>query len=265
MKQQSPAKWVRAAGLVGFLTLLVTLLGFVREGAFAARLGASAAMDAYVAAFFMPNVLYLVVITGALAPVFIPIFIEFAMSDQEAAWHVFSSIVHLVALALLTLTAGGIATARWWLPLIFAGFSPQALELSLRLTYIIFPAVVFLGLAGLFGALLNSLNCFVLPAASPAAYSLLVIPVLLLAKGERAIYLVAVATSLGLALQLFIQLPAAHKLGMHYYLDFDFRSPSVIKLMKLGIPLLLYLAVGYASIVVERNLASSSGLARCPL
>jgi putative peptidoglycan lipid II flippase len=246
----------RAVGWVSFWTLVVALLGYVREGAFAARLGTSAEMDAYVAALFMPNVLYLVVITGALAPVFIPIFMECAQQDKEGAWRVFSLVVNFVTLVLTTLIVVGMATARWWLPLIFSGFSPHALNLSLRLTYIIFPAIAFLGLAGLIGALLNSLNHFAVPAASPVCNSLLVIPVLLLARTERAIYLVATATALGLALQLFIQLPTAHKLGARYHPVFDFRHPGVVKLLKLGVPLFLYLAVGYASITVERNLAS---------
>jgi len=256
MKQPSSARLVRAVGLVSFLTLGIALLGYVREGAFAARLGTSAEMDAYVAAFFMPNVLYLVVITGALSPVFIPIFMEYAQRDKEEAWRVFSSVLNLVALTLVVVTGIGIATARWWMPTIFSGFSPQTLGLSLRLTYIIFPTIVFLGLSGLVGALLNSLNHFLWPAASPAAYSLLVIPVLLLARTERAIYIVAAATALGLALQLFIQVPAVRRLGACYRLGFDFRHPAVLKLAKLGVPLLFYLLVAYASVVVERNLAS---------
>ena len=249
-------KRFRDVGRVSFWTLIVALLGYVREAAFAARMGASTDMDAFVAAFFMPNVLYLVVITGALAPAFIPIFMEYAQRDKEEAWRVFSSALSLMALTLVVATTIGIATARWWMPLIFSGFSPQTVGLSLRLTYIIFPAIVFLGLSGLIGALLNSLSHFVLPAASPATYSLLVIPVLLVARTERAIYLVAIATALGLALQLFIQLPAAYKLGVRYYPVFEFRSPAVIKLLKLSVPLLFYLMVGYASVMVERNLAS---------
>lgn len=248
-----------AVGWVSFWTLVVALLGYVREGAFAARLGASAEMDAYVAAFFMPNVLYLVVISGALAPVFIPIFMEYAQQDKQGAWHVFSLVVNFVALALITLTVVGVTTARWWLPLIFSGFPPQTLELSLRLTYIIFPVTVFLGLAGLVGALLNSLNHFVWPAASPASYSLLVIPALLLARTEQAIYLVAVAAAIGLALQLFIQIPAARRLGVHYRVAFNFRHPAVLRLLRLGVPLLFYLLVSYASVVMERNLASRLG------
>jgi len=247
---------LRAVGWVSFLTLLVALFGYVREAAFAARLGASADMDAYVAAFFMPNVLYLVVVSGALGPAFIPIFMEYAQRDKEEAWRVFSSVVNLVALVLVVVTVVGMVTTGWWLPLIFSGFSPNTLQLSIRLAYIIFPAIVFLGVAGIVGALLNSLNHFVWPAASPACYSLLVIPVLLLTRTERTIYLVAVATALGLALQLVIQLAVARKLGARYYFVFDFRHPAIIKLLKLGAPLLLYLLVAYASVAVERNLAS---------
>jgi putative peptidoglycan lipid II flippase len=245
-----------AVGWVAFLTLAVAALGYVREGAFAARLGASAEMDAYVAAFFMPNALYLVVIAGALAPAFIPIFLESATKDKEEAWRVFSAALNLATLGLVALALVGMGTCRWWLPMIFAGFSPHTLELSIKLTYIIFPAVVFLGLAGILGALLNSLDHFVLPAAAPAAYSLMVIPVLFLAKGNRLIYWVAVATAFGLALQLLILLPAVRKRGAHYYPILDFRHPAVIKLVKLGVPLLLYLAAAYGSVGVERYLAS---------
>jgi putative peptidoglycan lipid II flippase len=236
--------------------VLVALLGYVREGAFAARMGVSADMDAYVAAFFMPNVLYLVVIAGSLAQAFIPIFLEATAKDKEAGWQVFSLALNLATLGLVALAVVGIATCRWWLPVIFAGFSPHTLELSIKLTYIIFPTIVFVGLAGILGALLNSLEHFVLPAASPAVYSLMVIPVLFFVKGNRLIYLVSAATAFGLALQLVIQLPAVRKLGAHYYPVLDFRHPAVFKLLKLGVPLLLYLAVAYCSVGVERHLAS---------
>ncbi len=246
----------RNFGLVSSLALLVMALGYLRDAIFAARFGVSATMDAYVAAFFIPNALYLVLIAGALSPVFITVFHRFMNENPEEGYRVFSLVVSLSALALLGLVTLGSLSARWWLPLLFSGFSHEQLELSLRLCYIIFPAIVFLGLAGIVAALLNSLDHFVFPALSPLAYTVLVIPAVLLARGGQAIYWVGIATAAGLIAQFLIQLPMAARIGVRFYWFFDYRHPSLRLLLRLGFPLFLYLLVAHASLVVERKVAS---------
>jgi len=63
-------------GIVGVLTVFVAVVGYLREATLAARFGISTTMDAYFAAIFIPNILYMVLIAGTLSTVFIPILMQ---------------------------------------------------------------------------------------------------------------------------------------------------------------------------------------------
>lgn len=246
----------RSFGVVTLLLLCVTLFGYVRDAILADRFGTSATMDAYVAAFFVPNLIYLVLITGALAPVFIPLFLEYRSRDSAEAFRVFSVVINFSAAALVIVVGVASCTARFWLHTLFSGFTQTELALALKLFYIIAPSIVFLGMGGVIAALLNGLNRFAVPSIAPITYSLSVIVTLAFAHGSNAIYWAAAATTLGLAAQFFVQLPAATRSGLHYEFMFDYRHPALKRVLRMAIPLLIYLLVAQGSVLLERNLAS---------
>jgi len=256
----SRSPWGQSRGRVvvwvTFLTALVSAVGYFREAVFASRLGASASMDAYLAALFVPNTLYFVLIAGTISPVFMAVFSQHETGSHEEALVVFRVTTTFSAVVLSALVVLGMSTARFWLPLVFSGFSPGQLQLSLQILYVIFPSIVFLGLAGIVAALLNSLAHFTTPALSPAMYALATVPVLLLAPQNRLVQWLTIATAFGLAAQLFVQLPTAAALGVHWRPNFNFRHPALRQLMRLAVPLLAYLVVANASLVIERNIAS---------
>lgn len=251
-----PSSRAQNAAFVSLAIMLVRTAGSLREVVFADRFGTSAVMDAYVAAFFIPNAVYLILITGALSPVFVTVFQQWRCDDPEEDNRLFSATVNLSGVLLAAIVTLGSLTARWWLPLMFPGFTVKELQLALRISYIIFPAVVLLGLSGIIAALLNALDHFVFPAISPLIYSLSVIIALLLVRGDRAIYWVAAATAIGLSGQFFLLLPVAAKLGVRYYRNFDWTHPALRQLLRLASPLMAYLLVSSACVIVERDLAS---------
>ncbi len=242
--------------LVTVITTFVSAVGYFREAVFASKLGASAGMDAYLAALFVPNTLYMVLVAGTMSPIFITVFSQHETGSHEEALVVFRITTTFAALVLIVLVLLGVSTARFWLPLLFSGFTPDQLRLSLRILYIVFPAIVFLGLAGMVSALLNSLAHFTAPALSPVMYAVATVPVLFLAPRARLIHWVAVATAIGLAAQLFVQIPTAAALNVHWHPDFNFRHPALKQFVRLALPLLAYLVVANASLVIERNVAS---------
>jgi putative peptidoglycan lipid II flippase len=247
----------RTVGIVGLLTVIVAVFGYLRESALAARFGVSAGMDAYFAAIFIPNTLYFLLIAGTFSPVFIPILLqENTAEDRDAVSNTFSNVTNFVLLVLLVTIAFGMLTARVWLPLLFSGFDSATTELSVRLTYIIFPAVMFLAISGILTAVLNGFHRFALPALVPAWTSLSVIAGAFIAGGENAIYVIAIATAAGFCLQGLMLIPATASLGIHYRPVMDLRHPAIGKLLRLGVPLFLYLLIASASALVERNLAS---------
>jgi putative peptidoglycan lipid II flippase len=247
----------RTVGTVSILTLAVAVFGYVREAALAARFGVSATMDAYFGAIFIPNILYLILIAGTLSTVFIPILLHDDAPDEPAKIsQTFSTVANFVLLLFVVVVCCGVVTAHAWLPLLFSGFATPTAQMALRLMYIIFPAVLFLALAGIFTAVLNGFHKFALAAFAPILSSVSVIAAALLAPGDKAIYWVAAATAAGFLLQALLLIPPIASLGIRYQLTLDLRHPAIIKLVRVGTPLFLYLVVANASAFLERNLAS---------
>src|SRR5207247_2635865 len=168
----------------------------------------------------------------------------------------FSVVMNFILLVMIAAVTCGVVTAHRWLPLLFRGFDRVTSALAVRLIYIILPAIVFLALTGIFTAVLNAYHKFALAAFAPALSSVAIISAALLVRGERAIYGVGIATTIGFMFQCFLLLPAVARLGVGYRPIFNFRHPAIAQLLRLGGPLLLYLALGIVSLLVERNLAS---------
>lgn len=244
-------------GIVGILTVAVSALGYLREAALAARFGVSATMDAYFGAIFIPNIVYSALIAGTLSPVLIPILLHGNADESSAKLsEKVSVIANIAMLALAAIIVPGLLFAHLWLPLLFPGFDSQTAALAVRLTYVIFPAVLFLALAGILTAVLNGHHKFTLAAFAPALSSLTVMGAALGFSGSKAIYFVGVATAVGFLLQAFLLVPAVGALGIRYRPVFDVHHPAIRKLIKMGVPLFLYLAAANAALLLERNLAS---------
>ncbi len=243
--------------IVGILSVAVAFTGYLREAALAARFGISPTMDAYFGAIFIPNLLYVVLIAGTLSTVLIPVLLS--RDDEQSPAKIsetFSVITNFVLLVLLLAVAIATATARYWLPRLFAGFTPVSNALAIQLTYIVLPAVMFLALAGILTAVLNGFHRFTVATFAPALSSICVIAAVWLSKGNIAIYVVTIATAVGFLLQCLVLLPAAASLGIQYRPILNLRHPAITQFLRLGIPLFLYLVVANASLFLERNLAS---------
>jgi putative peptidoglycan lipid II flippase len=148
----SQVKAARAATIVMLGILASRLLGFVRERAVADIFGRSAATDAYYAAFAIPDLMYYLLIGGALSSAFIPVFTEYlAKGEEKEAWYVASTFINVAILVLLVLTGVGILFAPALAPLVAYRFHGEQLNLLVRLMRVMFPAVFFTALAGLQG------------------------------------------------------------------------------------------------------------------
>jgi putative peptidoglycan lipid II flippase len=245
------------ASIVGGLMVLVSVVGYLREAALAARFGVSSTMDAYFGAIFIPNILYSILIAGTVSPILIRILVQKeTIGDDSRSSEAFSVVATFSLLALILIICLALPGSRFWLAWLFPGFDNATLEMAARLVYIIVPSVIFLAVTGLLTAVLNGYNRFALVSVAPAFASTAVIVAAFFARGDRAVYVVGIATAFGFLLQCLVLVPAAASLGIRYRPIFNFRHPVIARLLRLGIPLFLYLAVAGASSVMERNLAS---------
>src|SRR5215216_6058848 len=88
-----------AMAVIAFGNIVSRLLGLVREQVMAALFGASAATDAFVVASAVPQIVYDLLVGGAISAALVPVFVD-AIDDEDRLWRLLSTVLTLVALAL---------------------------------------------------------------------------------------------------------------------------------------------------------------------
>ncbi|MFQ5767032.1 MAG: lipid II flippase MurJ, partial [Acidobacteriota bacterium] len=168
---------------MGAMTLLSRVFGYFRDLLQASILGAADLSDAYIIAFRISNLLRRLVGEGALTAAFIPVFASTARQEGESsAWRFASSAFWTLAVVLLALTVLGILAAPWLVRLLAMGFRDieGKMDLTVQLTQVMFPYLIFIGLAALAMAILNSVGVFAAPAFTPVLLNLSIISAALL-------------------------------------------------------------------------------------
>ena len=113
------------------------LLGWVRLLVIGSQFGASRELDAYFAAFRIPDAIFQLVVAGALSAALIPVFSSYRARQQEAeAWRLASSVINLVVIALAALSLVMAIFAPLLVPIVAPGFDAPTTELTVRLTRI---------------------------------------------------------------------------------------------------------------------------------
>ncbi|MGH7410503.1 MAG: murein biosynthesis integral membrane protein MurJ [Candidatus Methylomirabilis sp.] len=264
MQQEQPGRIARAAGVVSAATLLSRVLGFVRDMIIARAFGAGTATDAFFAAFRLPNMLRELLGEGALSAAFIPVFSEsLTKKGREAAWRLVWSVLTLLALVLLLISVAGILLAPLLIQLIAPGFQsiPSKLHLAILLTRMMFPYILFVGLAALLMAILNAQGHFATPALSPSMLNLAMIgcALFLAPHMDPPILALAIGVLLGGAGQLLIQMPVARRRGMSTHQGLDLRDPDIGRIARLMAPGVAGLAITQVNVFIGTFLASFLG------
>src|ERR1700676_4362190 len=130
----------KAAGIIGIAVMCSRLLGLAREQIFAALFGGGAAMDAFTAAFRIPNLLRDLFAEGALSTAFVTTFSKTIATDgNEAAWRLANKVATLALLVLGALCALGMIFSHQLVHLLAPGFDAEKAEITALLTRIMFP------------------------------------------------------------------------------------------------------------------------------
>lgn len=161
---------LKNVGTIGGLTALSRLFGFARDILLARVLGAGGVADAWQLAFQFPNLFRRLFAEGAFASAFVPLFNRHMNEGQSEARR-FASEVLAVLLPLLVAFGGVMMAAMPWVLWPFANADLRASEdtysLAITMAQIAFPYLLFMSLATLVAAILNSLSRFAAAAAAP--------------------------------------------------------------------------------------------------
>jgi putative peptidoglycan lipid II flippase len=251
----------KAAGKMSFATLISRILGYVKDMILAFYFGATGISDAFFAAFRITNFLRELFAEGAMSSAFIPVLTEnrHEQGEEEAKRVVkitFSFILVFAGIVCLL----GILFAPAIVSVITHGFTdqPEKFSLTVLLTRIMFPFLLFISLSALIMGALNTKKVFFIPALSPAMLNITIIitVIALVPLLKLPIIAVAIGVTIGGLVQFVFQLPSFYK--KNYSLGFSphFGHPALKKMAILLIPATLALAVNQVYILVSLLLAS---------
>ncbi|MDQ1239900.1 MAG: putative peptidoglycan lipid flippase [Thermodesulfobacteriota bacterium] len=252
----------RAAGVVGFWTVLSRVLGFVRDMVIARFMGAGLGADAFFVAFRIPNLLRRLFAEGALSAAFIPTYVEtLQRHGRDEAGKLARRIFTLSAIILLVVTLLGILACPWIVRVIAPGFfqDPEKFDLTVCLTRIMFPYIFFISLVALASGVLNSMGHFAAPAAAPVILNICMIgSVLFTTTSLNTSPSHALAWGVVIAgfLQLLLQFPFLRREDISFKPSFDFNNPALIRIGKLFVPAALGGAVYQVNVMIGTILAS---------
>lgn len=253
-----------AAALVAFFSLLSRLLGVVRDRILAGRFGAGAELDMYYAAFRVPDLVFNLLVLGALSAGFIPIFtslIKEKGSDSESsenheAWDLANNVLNHLLIATSLLALLGSLFSRELVQVMTPGFSQAQRELTATMTRIMFLSPILLGASSIFGGILQSFKRFLAYSLAPVMYNLGIIFGAVFLVGRFGLIGLSWGVVLGALCHLGIQYLAAKKLGYHYSLFFKRRDPQARKIGRMMVPRTLSLAISQINLVATTVIAS---------
>jgi len=187
----------RAALSVTAAGILVKIVATFKEFAVAGVYGRSDVMDAFLAAYLIPNLL-INLISESMNQALVPTLVRVREQEgHDRAQQLLSSAMLWVCLLLAAATVLMALTARGFFPLIASNFGPAKLELSERLFYALLPLVLITGIATNCTAVLNTFDRFALPALAPIATPAFVILGALLLSGRVGIWAMVYSTLAG--------------------------------------------------------------------
>ena len=259
--QAAEARFTRRVGLFTAGTLISRLLGVVRESVFAYLFGAGFATDAFNVAFRIPNFFRDLFAESALSAAFVPTFVQsLKQKDRTQTWRFAANMLNTMLVVIGLLVALGIVFAPQVARLVAMGFAdePGKLQLTVVLTRIMFPFLLFVALAAWAMGILNACGTFFVPAVAPGAFNVvsILVPVLtygwLRARGVEPVIGMATGVAIGSAAQFLIQYPRLRQHGFRYGRPIlNFRDPELRRVFLRWMPMVLGLATWQINFLIN--------------
>ncbi len=254
----------KAAGVVGSATLASRVMGYARDMVMSWAFGTTVAADAFYVAYRIPNLLRELLAEGSMSAAFIPVFTEtLTKESRESARHLANAVFARLLVILIILTGLGILFAPYVVKAIAWGweYKPEFHDkylLGVTLTRIMFPYLLFIGLAALAMGMLNSLRSFLTPALSPVMLNVMTISAVVLSQLflSEPILGVAVGVVIGGLFQFLIQVPGLKKQGMMLRPQFAPTHPGVKRISRLAAQIILSSSVNQINIFIVTIFAS---------
>ena len=257
----SNKRLIKSTGLISVATLTSRVFGFIRDILIANFFGTTMFAEAFVISFRIPNLLRDLVGEGAANAAFVPVLTEYhATRSNEEFWRLAKNLLFVLTSVLFVISLCGVLFAPVIVRIIAPGFigDPEKFAITVKLTRIMFPFILLIGLVAYGMGVLNSLNHFAAPAFGPVLLNIAMITFLVYICPKLGITGLALAVLVGGMLQIALMGFVLYKKGLRPIqppalnkLVNPFTNPAIKRIWKLLIPRFFGSAVYQLSVVVD--------------
>jgi murein biosynthesis integral membrane protein MurJ len=243
--------------VVALITVAVKFLGFGEKVVLAYYLGTGPEIDAYVIAFSVPFMIFIVV-RELIEPAYLPTFMEtIGREGEHSGGKLFSTVANALMVILAAVTVFGILFAPSLVSFLAPGFHDVKRELAVRFTRMIMPATLFLGVSTLTYITLNAYKRFAVPAIGDVAFKGIAIGVLVLSYGFIGVKGLIIGVVIGAAARLGVHTAGLWRKRSLYSPGIDFTHPAFKKMRRLMLPLVIGIAFSQLSLLIDNMFAST--------
>jgi putative peptidoglycan lipid II flippase len=276
VRSARPQSLVRSSGVMALGTIGSRFTGFLRTAVLLYAIGTQSLGDSYNVANNLPNAVYNLALGGILTSVVVPLLVDAARKNRDGGEAYDQRIFTLGVLALGGITVIATAAAIPITAIYGHGLGNAATyHLTVIFTYFFMPQIFFYGVSSLAGAILNARGSFAAPMWTPIVNNVVVIGVgvlLILVAGtgrtpqnisSGEVQLLAIGTTLGIALQTVALWPAMRRVGFRWRPRFDFRRAEVGEIGRMSGWMFVYVVATQLSLVTTTIVSNDAGSRVC--
>lgn len=254
---ENSKKMLKTAGFMAIATFLAKVLGLARDMLIAAFFGTGIEADAYMTATRLPTMLFDIVIGGVISAAFIPVFNSVIEKDsKKEALKFANKFIGMVLLITSAIAILGILFSDGLISFMAPDFNIETHNLAKELSNIMFPMIIFTGLAFSFVGILQSFGEFNIPAIMSLVSNLAVIVYFVLFGKKFGVYGLSITMLLAWALQVIIQIPSLKRFEYKFRPRLSFRDKNIHSALKLALPMLISTWVQPLYTIVNTRIAS---------
>lgn len=264
-------KLFKSGLIVSLMTFISRILGLIRDAVIANLMGAGASADVFLFANKIPNFLRRLFAEGAFAQAFIPVLTDVkGEGDEEHLKRFIAKVSGSLGFIVTIVTIIGVIGSPilaalfgmgWFVEYLNDGPEGSKFELASLMLKITFPYLLFISLAGLAGAILNTLNKFAMAAFTPVVLNVAIIScaIFLAPQFEQPAFALAWGVFIGGLCQLLFLLPFLIKAGLLVKPQWGWSDPDIVKVRTLMIPALFGVSVGQLNLLLDTMIATALG------
>jgi putative peptidoglycan lipid II flippase len=252
---------LKSASIISIITVASRILGYVRDQRLTLLLGTTGLADSFVLAYRIPNILRRLVGEGSMTASFIPVFTDYMRNrSREETWEFANRLFWTFCVILSGLTVLGVIFSPLFVRF-FSMFGKNQVQFeAIYLNRLMFPYILFIGMAAMAMAILNCFHIFGPPAATPILLNISFIVFSVAAVWKHfssPAAALAVGVLVGGIFQFFWQVPQLVKRGMNFKFAVSFTDPGVRRVARLMVPGFIGMGIAQINLLVDTIFANA--------